>query len=117
MSYPSNYVTRQQLERLHKLLQAKLQKLAAAPVQDSDSELSTEILKFVDFLVGRQISIAEQETLYTGANHQHSAAAPKYWSTHTGTVMPYGKPSTICDNCWQKSNGTHTHCTHNMLDE
>lgn len=112
----TDYVTRQQLERLHELLQLKLQKLAVAPVKDSDSELSAEILKFVDFLVSRQLGVYDAQHFFDiHANKQPQTAT--YWSTHTGTVMPYGKPSTICDNCWQNCGGKHTHCTHMILND
>lgn len=112
-----NYITRQQLERLQSLLQQKLQKLAASKIADVDTELSCEILRFVEFLVDKQISVCEQ----------HGGAQSTYWSTHTGSVLPYGgvtqannsanRPNTICDVCWHNSNGSHTHCTHMFMND
>jgi len=114
----TDFVSRKQLERLHELLQAKLQKLAVAPVNDADTELSMEILLFVDFLVSKEIKLAERHNVgYYGPGAFTHPPQQTYWSTHTGTVMPYGKPSTICDNCWQNCNGKHTHCTHMLLND
>lgn len=118
----TDFVTHTQLERLHELLQAKLQKLAAAPVDDADTALSREILMFVDFLVNKEIRINDELTMYpntiaTAPPAGPGAAPTYYWSTHTGNVLPYGKPSTICDNCWQNCNGKHTHCTHMILND
>lgn len=125
MSYPSNYVTREQLQKLQRLLQTKLQKLASVQTKDSDSELSEEILKFVNFLVDKQMCVfdapvyqpSQQWQYHYSTNttippHLNSNNVPQH-SSGLGNV----KPNTICTVCWENSHGHHTHCTHMFMND
>lgn len=110
----TQYLTRADLEKLQYLLRNKLLHLGSVAPKDSDAELSEAILKFVEFLVQRQLS-----QFLSSVHSVHPPVHHTSWATNTTapSVLFLGKPDTICDNCWQKCSGKHTHCTHMILND
>lgn len=114
-------ISRTDLEQLQKLLECKLTQLQELQQKnkntDSDVNLTEGILKFVQFLVNKEISLASNYYTPTTVTPYYrvvpQTATPIYNNTSTtsSSDSSVGKPMTICSNCWAK-NPSHTHCTH-----
>lgn len=108
-----------ELQELEKMLEKKLFDLKVAqssakspPSAFDELSLTTNILKFVQYLVNRELSnmgfwrqspLSDPPFSY-GANSYPNISSIDSVVTTT---------STICENCRQK-NPTHTHCVHRM---
>lgn len=110
-----------ELQILEQMLEKKLFDLKAAqasakspPGEFDELSLTTNILKFVQYLVNRELSSMgfwRQSPLsdppYT---YGYGSVTPSVSSVTLGTL----ETSTICENCRAK-NPTHTHCVHKAV--
>jgi hypothetical protein len=110
-----------ELQNLEQMLEKKLFDLKVAqqgaktpPGEFDELSLTTNILKFVQYLVNRELS-------QMGFWRQSPLSDPPYTygygsvTSTGGAVMPsVSDTSTICENCRQL-NPTHTHCVHKVV--
>jgi hypothetical protein len=116
-----------ELQNLEQMLEKKLFDLKVAqqgaktpPGEFDELSLTTNILKFVQYLVNRELS----ELGHWRKNPLSPLSDPPYTygygsvTSTGGAVMPnvssVSDTSTICENCRQL-NPTHTHCVHKVV--
>lgn len=116
-----------ELENLLHLLDRKLIEIENSKKGDNNTILTHSILKFVKFLANQELSI-EQDLLNSQYMRHISAAdltsmtsgclvsQPQSYYATQPSIACVEAPSTICANCWQKSDGRHTHCTHALAN-
>jgi hypothetical protein len=106
-----------ELQSLLHLLDRKLVDIENSKSKDVDTHLTHSILMFVKYLADKQLAI-ENLNQYSAQYGSLVSQTPMYVTSTIGnysnTNIPSSVPSTICMNCWQKSNGKHTHCVHVM---
>lgn len=105
--------TSKELHHLEKLLEKKLFDLKSAeqsakepPSEFSELTLTQHILKFVQYLVNKEL--VELST------PSHLAFDYTQSINGVGRVLENRDTSTICENCRQK-NPSHTHCVHRVM--
>ena len=100
-----------ELQSLLHLLDRKLVDIENSKSKDVDTHLTHSILKFVKYLADKQLAI-ENLSQYSAQYGSLVSQTPMYVTSTSGSTSSV--PSTVCMNCWQKSNGKHTHCVHVM---
>ena len=100
-----------ELQSLLHLLDRKILDIENSKSKDKETVLTHSVLNFVRYLADRELSCGHFQYRGNQTTFSSQPVYPYTISTSSNTNVP-SLPVTICQNCWQKSNGKQTHCVH-----